>query len=628
MAARTSRRCCSSSAGGWESCKGADAPLRGEGRPAAPHAYKDLLIFLALAGILAPILRRLKVSPILGFLIAGAAFGPQGLGRAAAIFPPLRWVSFGATGELEPLAELGVVFLLFVVGLELSWNRIWALRRLVFGLGAAQVIVCALAVGAAAAWAGAPSAGAAVIGAAAALSSTALVVPALAERKRLASAAGRAALAVLIAQDLAVAPILVSLGLLANLHRGFSWAGALGPLAIGAAALLAIVAAGRLLARPLFHSAALAKSGEIFAAASLLIVAGSAAAAAAGGLSMALGGLVAGLLLAETEFRREVEVVIEPFRGLLIALFFVSTGAQLDIDRLVAGPLPILAGLAAVVVIKAGATFGLGRLFGLSRSTAAETALPLATAGEFALVVLAQARMSGLIAPALADQALVAAGLGLFLTPELTALGARPGRRPSAASPPEAIPSDSGPAEGRVIVVGYGRVGQLVGDMLARHRIDYTAIDADPRLVARQRKVGVRIYFGDAARPAFLEACGAAGARAVVVTMDAPAKVDEAARAIRALRPDVTLIARARDARHAEALYRLGVTDAVPEAIEASLQLAENTLIDLGVPMGLVIASIHEKRDEFRERFSRSARRDAPVRALKPGPGAARDESR
>jgi CPA2 family monovalent cation:H+ antiporter-2 len=586
---------------------------------AAAHDYKDLLIFLVVAGVVAPLMGRFRVSPILGFLVAGVLLGPQGLGRFADAAPPLQWITFGTGGELAPLAEMGVVFLLFMVGLELSWERIQALRRLVFGLGFAQIAVCGALVGGAAALAGQPPAAAAIIGAAMALSSTALVIPALAERKRLASAAGRGALAVLIAQDLAVAPILVTLGLLATLHGGFSWAGAVLPLGVAALALLAIVVAGRLLLRPLFRSAALAKSPQIFVAASLLIVVGSAAAAAAGGLSMGLGAFVAGILLAETEFRREVEVVVEPFQGLLLGMFFVTAGAELRLDRLIAEPGPVLAILVGVIVVKAAATFGLGRLFRLTRSASSEMALPLGPPGEFALVIIAQAGASGLIGADAAGVVLVAVGLGLFAVPGMAALGGRVAARSRApaAAAPEAIPEGEGPSEGRVLIVGYGRVGHLVGEMLKVHEIDFTAIDADPMLVARERQASARIYFGDASREAFLRACGVETTPAVVVTMDAPAKVDEVVRTVRALRPDLTLIARARDARHAEALYQLGVTDAVPEAIEASLQLAENTLVDLGVPMGLVIASIHEKRDEYRERFSRSASRQRPVRSFR-----------
>jgi CPA2 family monovalent cation:H+ antiporter-2 len=426
-------------------------------------------------------------------------------------------------------------------------------------------------------------------------------------------------LAVLLAQDLAVAPILVSLSLVAGLHGGVTWTAALFPIVPAAAALLALVVAGRLLLRPLFHSAALAKSPDVFVAASLLIVVVAAAAAAAGGLSMALGAFVAGLLLAETEFRREVEVVVDPFKGLLLGMFFLSVGAALKVDLLVAQPWLILAVTGAVVAVKSAATFALARLFQVPARAAAEAVLPLGPAGEFAFVVVAQASAAGLIGESAGEIVVVSAGVGLFCIPALAWLGGRIAASAQAASTPalEAIPPDDDPSARRVLVVGYGRVGRLVGEMLQTHQIDFTAVDGDPGVVSAARNGGHRVYFGDAAREGFLKVCGVESALAVVVTMDGPAKVDEVVRTVRALRPDVTLIARARDSRHAASLYRLGVTDAVPEAIEASLQLAENTLVDLGVPMGLVIASIHEKRDEYRRLFSQDVEARQPVRSFR-----------
>jgi CPA2 family monovalent cation:H+ antiporter-2 len=493
------------------------------------------------------------------------------------------------------------------------------MRRLLFGFGLAQIVTCAALIALAAGRLGQPPLAAAVIGLAFSLSSTALIIPVLAEHKALGGPAGRATLAALLAQDLAVAPILVTLGLVAGLHGGGAWTGALVPFATAAAALLGLIVGGRLLLRPLFHSAAQAKSPDMFIAASLLIVVGSAAAAAAGGLSMAVGGFVAGLLLAETEFRREVEVVAEPFRGLLLGMFFITVGAGLDIERLVSEPLVVLGVTAGVIALKGGAIFALARLLRQRMRPAAAIAASLSTPGEFAFVLVAQALAGGLIGADAGQAVIVSAGLGLFLAPPLTAAAARIAAHRGAPAPATLDPLPAGVAatSPQVLVVGYGRVGRLVGEMLGLHDIAFTAIDADPGVAAAGRAAGVRLYFGDAARESFLKACGVETAPAVVVTMDAPAKVDEVVRTVRSLRPDVTLIARARDARHAEGLYRLGVTDAVPEAIEASLQLAENTLVDLGVPMGLVIASIHEKRDELRRLFSQSAARPAPVRAFR-----------
>ena len=585
------------------------------------HHYKDLLIFLVVAGVVAPLFNRFRVSPILGFLFAGVVLGPQGLERLVPAFPAIKWVTLGSAADLEPLAELGVVFLLFMIGLELSWDRIQTMRRLIFGLGAAQIVVSAVLIALEAVACGQPTSASVIIGAALAISSTALVIPTFAQRRRLASLAGRAALAILLAQDLAVAPMLVSVGLLGS-HRGggWSWQTVVAPLLLGALALLVIFVGGRLLLRPLFRQAARARSPEIFAATSLLIVVASAAVAAAGGLSMAIGGFVAGLLLAETEFRREVEVVIDPFKGLLLGMFFLTAGAGLNIEGIVADPWIVAGATLAIIVAKFVGVFLLARLFRLDARRATEVAAPLAPAGEFALVLISQAAASGLVGRRIADIVLLSIGLGMFLVPALAGAGARIGSRakPTAITPPpSAIPTGESPGEVGVLIIGYGRVGRLVGEMLAVHERVHTAVDADPDLVQAARDAGARVYFGDAAREPFLKACGVETATAVVVTMDAPAKVDEVVATARRLRPDLTLIARARDAAHAARLYRLGVTDAVPEAIEASLQLAENTLVDLGVPMGLVIASIHEKRDAIRKSLSEGAARDQPVRAIR-----------
>jgi CPA2 family monovalent cation:H+ antiporter-2 len=592
------------------------------------HHYKDLLIFLVVAGVVAPLFGRFRVSPILGFLLAGVLLGPQGLERLAPRFPPIGWVTLGSAQDLSPLAELGVVFLLFMIGLELSWDRIQTMRRLILRLGAAQILGSAAVIGLGAAALGQPAIAAAVIGGGAAMSSTALVIPSFAQRKRLASTPGRAALSILLAQDLAVAPMLVSVSLLGARTGASFWERIGVPLLLGALALAVIFVGGRLLLRPLFRSAAQAKSPEIFAATSLLIVVGSAAVAAAGGLSMAIGAFVAGLLLAETEFRREVEVVIDPFKGLALGMFFVTAGANLNLDWIVHHPYLVAGATAGIIAAKSGVVLGLGRLMRIDWRRSAEVALPLGPAGEFTLVLVGQAGAARLIDRGAADVVLVSTGLGLFLVPLLAWTGARFAARATAtaaAALPAAIPPGVGPSESGVLIVGYGRVGRLVGEMLQVHGRSFTAVDANPALVEAERAAGVRLYFGDASREAFLKACGVETAAAVVVTMDAPAKVDEVVRTVRSLRPDLTLIARARDAGHAEALYRLGVTDAVPEAIEASLQLAENTLVDLGVPMGLVIASIHEKRDAIRKGLSEGAARARPVRALRRSTRTARD---
>jgi monovalent cation:H+ antiporter-2, CPA2 family len=564
--------------------------------------YKETLIFLVTAGIVAPLFFRLHISPVLGFLLAGVALGPFGLGRLAARAPWLDALALTNVEAIDRVAAFGVVFLLFMMGLELSFERLTRMRRLVFGLGLAQVVLSSLLLGAVVLWLGQPPVAALVIGAALSMSSTALIIPVLAERKRLNLAAGRVSFAVLLFQDLAVAPLLFMVTMLVGSRENGLELGLALTLAPAALALSGLIVLGRLVLRPLFHSVAMTRSTEFFMAACLLVVLGTGLIAAISGLSMALGAFVAGLLLAETEYRREVEVTIEPFKGLLLGLFFVAVGAGLDLSLLIARPLPILLIAGAIVAAKAVALIVLGRAFRLPARVAREVALLLGPGGEFAFVMIGAAVAGQVVAPKVGQTVLVAVTLTMLATPALARLGELlagrlppPGLSPEAMEPP---PEDEGH---RVIIVGYGRVGTLIGEMLDRHNIPYIAVDSDARSIARQRQAGKPIYFGDATRPEFLRRCGIDRARALVVTMDAPRANEAVVEAARALRADITLVARARDAAHAKALYELGVTDAVPETIEASLQLSEAVLVDIGVPMGVVIASIHERRDEYRK---------------------------
>jgi CPA2 family monovalent cation:H+ antiporter-2 len=570
-----------------------------------PGAYKDVVLFLATAGVVVPLFRRWKLSPILGFLGAGVVLGPHGLGSLTARAPWLSILTIDNPAEVAQLAEFGVVFLLFMIGLELSWERLRSLRRFVFGLGAAQVTLSLAATAGAALMFGQPLGAAAAIGAALALSSTAIVMPILTEQKRQHSLAGRTTFSVLLFQDLAVAPILVTLTLLGRrgaaptLSPDLFWAFA--PAVLGVVGLLVV---GRLVLRPMLRSVARAKSEELFVAACLLVVIGSGLVSALTGLSMALGAFIAGLLLAETEFRHEVEVTIEPFKGLLLGLFFLSVGIGLDLPLLLARPGEVLGTATGLVLVNGAVVFILAKLFALRTRAAAEAALLLAGAGEFAFVILGQAMDQKLVDRPVGEALLVAATLSMISIPVLAAFGARiGGRKISPTDLPEAQGQDQ--ATPRVLIAGYGRVGRLVGEMLGRHQIAWMAVERDARLVEAARRAGETLFYGDAARPDFLARCGLADAPALVVTMDDPDGVEAIVAAARGLRPELTIVARARDARHAQRLYDLGATDAVPETVEASLQLSEALLVEIGVPMGLVIASIHARRDEFRKALNR-----------------------
>ena len=565
----------------------------------AEEDYSNLVAFLATAGIVAPLVKRLKLSPILGFLAAGVVIGPEGLGRFADRWPWLNYLTVAKPHEIAAAAELGVVFLLFSIGLELSWERLRLMRRQVFGLGALQTLGAGgLIAGAALAMGLAPG-GAVAAGAALVMSSTALVVPVMAERGRLHAAPGRAVFAILLFQDLMVAPVLIGLSLLGG--RGSSPIGAVATACLGLAGILAV---GRLGLRPLFRSAARAGGQDLFMAASLLVIIGAGLAAKLLGLSMALGAFVAGLLLAETEFRHEIEVLIGPFRDLLLGLFFVSVGLGLDLGLLAREPVTVIAIAAGMIALKALVGTGLGRLFGLKAGAALEAGLMVGAGGEFAFVILQQAMDSRLLEPSVAQALVVSATLSMFAVPALGALGSRLGRAQARAEATQmASPPAAPDARPRVLVVGYGRVGKLVGEMLDRHDIAWTAIDRDFRAVEAARRAGREVYYGDASRPELLHRLGLDIAPGVVLTTDDADAAEAVTGEIMRLRPDVVLVARARDARHAKRLYALGATDAVPETIEASLQLSEAVLVDLGVPMGPVIASIHEKRAEIRKSF-------------------------
>jgi monovalent cation:H+ antiporter-2, CPA2 family len=565
--------------------------------------YRDVVLFLATAGVVVPIFRRWNLSPILGFLGAGVILGPFGLGAFHLDVPWLGYFTIKNPAQMTQLAEFGVVFLLFAIGLELSWERLQTMRHLVFGLGSLQVALCATAIAGIAILFGQDPVAAALIGAALALSSTAIVMPLLAEQKRQYSRPGRVTFSVLLFQDLAVAPILVTIAVLGG-HRGESFSPklllAFAPAALG---VLGLVVLGRLVLRPMMRSVAKAKSEELFVAASLLVVIGAGLVAAVTGLSMALGAFIAGLLLAETEYRREVETTVEPFKGLLLGLFFVSVGSGLDLSLLAANPVLIVGAMLGLMMLNGGIIFGLARAFGLRNRAAIETALLLAASGEFAFVVLTAAVEEGLLDRQLSQTILVSSTLSMFCIPMLAAVGAMISRRASKESGP-VLPEPERAGEPKVLVVGYGRVGKLVAEMLTRHQIPWMAIERVPKLIEAGRRAGHDVFFGDASRSEMLHRFGLSAVLALVVTMDSPEATEAVVVNARELRPDLTIVARARDAQQAKRLYELGASDAVPETIEASLQLSEALLVGIGIPTGSVIASIHQRRDEFRKELN------------------------
>jgi len=560
--------------------------------------YKEALIVLGAAGVVIPLVQRLRLSPVLGYMLVGIAVGPFGLGALTAQIPVLSAVTIASPSDIAPIAELGVVLLMFMIGLELSFERLWLMRRLVFGLGVLQVAACAAMLAGVAIGLGRPPAESAVIGIALAMSSTAVVLQVLSDEKRVNTPTGRASFAMLLFQDLSVVPVLFAIGALAPDSHETGMSGFAGAVGQALLAVALIVALGRLVLRPLFRSVARTRSPEFFIAACLLVVIASGVATEAAGLSMALGALIGGLLLAGTEYRRQVEVTIEPFKGLLVGVFLISIGMSLDLRTLAAHPALVLGAAAGLVLLKGALITLLTRLFGLSWLHGVQSGLLLGPGGEFGFVIVALATGEHLLRPAAASYVLLITALSMAAIPLLSALGRRVSPRVPARPPvdPALLPPDAAEDTPRVIIAGFGRVGQTVAGLLEYHRVPYVAIDRDPDRVARQRRQGRSVYYGDMIHGDLLRHLRVEDARALVVTLDEPEAADALVAAARAARPDLLIVARARDAGHAAQLYRTGASDAVPETIEASLQLSEALLVDLGIPMGPVLVSIHEKR--------------------------------
>lgn len=572
---------------------------------ADPTAYKDMLLFLGAAAVAIPAFQRFRISPVFGFLAVGLLLGPSIAGKLVQYFPVLRPIVPDDRDGISQIGDLGVVFLLFMIGLELSFERLKTMRRLVFGLGLAQVLLSTAVLTMVVRLSGLPWMTALVLASALSLSSTAIVVEVLSREKRLASTGGRISFAVLLMQDLAVIPLVLLVTIAARPSAdGFGFDLAL-TLAKSIFAVIAIVLAGRIVLRPLFRHVARTHSPDLFMAACLLVVMATGLAAAVSGLSMALGAFVAGLLLAETEYRKQIEITIEPFKGLLLGLFFFSVGMSLNLDVIAASPLRIVGFTLFLIAVKALIVYGLARIFRLRRAAALEAGLLLGPGGEFAFVLIGLAAALSVISEETRSEALTVTALSMALIPFLGAFGRRL-EKPDVAQDAEWVAMAPDVSENpRALIVGFGRAGHLVGEMLRTHKIPFIAIDQSVRQVSESRKLGWPVYYGDATNAEMLRTCGIDGIDLLVVTMDTRDGIEKVIDAARAMRPDLTVVARARDINHARRLYERGVTEAVPENVEASLHIAEAVLVGLGVPMGIVIADIHERRDQFRAAFQR-----------------------
>jgi monovalent cation:proton antiporter-2 (CPA2) family protein len=527
----------------------------------------EAVVFLIATVIAVPLFKRLGMGAVLGYLTAGVLIGP--------------WL-FGFISDVENIlhfSEFGVVLLLFVIGLELRPSRLWELRRPVFGLGGAQVAVTGLALAAAGIALGLPVIAALVVGLVLSLSSTAFALQILAEKKQLTTHYGRASFAILLFQDLAAIPLLALIPLLSSGGAGQAWSVLAAFKAV--AIVVTVVAGGRWLLRPFLRLAASAASHEVFVAAALLVVVGTALLVNLAGLSMALGAFLAGVLLADSEYRHELEADIEPFKGLLLGLFFIAVGMSMNLGLVVHRPLTVLGLVAGLILIKSLLLYGLGRVAKQNHGSAVNLALYISQGGEFAFVLFSAAAGAQVLDKTLAELLIVVVSVSMAVTPLLLSVNEKFLKIGQAAEKPKEFDHIEA-REHRVIIAGFGRFGQMIARTLRMKKIPFTALEASFEQVDFVRKFGNKIYFGDASRLDLLRAARADLAEVFVLAIDDVEASIKTAEMVRKHYPHLKIYARARNRVHAYRLMDIGVDRLVRETLLSSLELARDVLVELG----------------------------------------------
>lgn len=531
---------------------------------------QTLVVLLAASVLFVPISRRFGFGSVLGYLVAGVLIGPAVLGLVSDV------------GQIAEVSELGVLMLLFLIGLELRPRRIWLMRRAVFGLGAAQVVLTGVVLALLAHLVGAGWAAASILGAGLALSSTAITLPMLGERELLSTTSGRESFAVLLFQDLASIPLVALVPFLANggeASHSLPWLSILK----AAGGVAVILVGGRLLMRPLFRLVGGARTPEVFTATALLLVVGAAAIAGLVGLPMSLGAFAAGVLLSDSEYRHELQADVEPFEGLLLGFFFISVGMGANVRLALAEPVLILVGVVLFIAIKATILYGLAKLRRHQTLTAVRFALALPQGSEFAFVLFAAAVAAGALSRPLAERATLIIALSMLISPLLFSVSERflaPRLDRRKAQPYDRIESQDAP----VIVAGLGRMGQIVARILRMQGIDFTALEKDSEQVETVRRYGNKVFFGDPSRLEVLRAAGADRARLLILAIRDPKESLEIADTVKRNFPNLKIIARAHDRFHAHQLMDRGVTDVTRETYHSSLRMGEAALTALGHP--------------------------------------------
>ena len=534
----------------------------------------DILILLAAAVIAVPLFQRLGLGAVLGFLVSGALVGPWGLGYIAAV------------DEIRHLAEFGVVFLLFVIGIEMKPSRLWVMRRSVFGLGTAQVLLTGVVFTLLAQALGIPMRSALIVGFGLALSSTAFGLQILSEKGQLGTPYGRTSFAILLLQDLAIVPLMALLPLLAQRELSITEDVELAALE-GVAIIVGVFVLGRLLLRPVLQIVARnRRNPEIFTATGIFLVLGAAWLTDWAGLSMALGAFLGGLLLADSRYRHQIMADIQPFRGLLLGLFFMSVGMSINFGLLGQQGLLVAGLVGGLLLLKAALLWGLCRITGRSNAESVQVALLLAQAGEFGFILFGLANILGLLDGELFQLLLVTIALSMATTPVLTKLGDLLGRK--LASTPRTAPPSINPipvSRDHIIVAGFGRIGKYLARNLAKARLPYLVLEINPERVTRAQALDYPVYFGDASRVEILRSAGAANASMVVFAMDHMESIGQAVVTVREAFPGLPVYARAWDGRMAKRLTALGVTFTVPETLASGQRLSQEVLQASGIPV-------------------------------------------
>lgn len=548
-------------------------------------------IFLAAAVLAVPLFKRLGLGSVLGYLAAGVVIGPTGLGLIHQVESTMRF------------AEFGVVLLLFIIGLELEPARLWRLRGAVFGLGGAQVVLTTITLGAVAALLGVPWRAAMVAGVALAMSSTAFATQILGEKHELTSPHGRAAFGILLFQDLAAIPVLAAVPLLGGQAARPGDDGSIKHHAIAFGAIVALVLAGRLLLRPALGIVARARSHELSVASALLVVLLTAIVMEHVGLSMALGAFIAGVLLADSEYRHELEANIEPFKGLLLGLFFIAVGMSANLRLVISEPLVVVGLALGLVALKFLVLAVMGRLYRLDSLGSASLAVSISQGGEFAFVIFGAAAGSGLLSEKLVERLVVAVTLSMVVTPLLFLLRDQVRTRLEARRTPRAF-DDIDEDGSQVIIAGFGRFGQIVGRILRLRKIRFTALDNNPEHIDFLRRFGSKIYYGDASRLDLLRSAKIENARVFVLAIDDFEASMRTLHVVQKHFPHVTIIARARNRQHAYALLGAGVDTVIRENFAGSLDAARVALMELGIGASDARATV-TRFAEYDERMMR-----------------------